>query len=154
MPRRSHKKARVRVTVIAALDANNVDANGNEAILEYWWSTTPEWILLQNPDKINEDVTVEWEIRGKRLEDNKNISNFGWDDGGGTEGVSMNKDVDSGPVWDDAWGVPKKSGQRYSLTVTANTPPTVGQPFKYSLFVKVEGKTIVLDPEVEYDPEM
>ena len=150
MPPRSHEKARVRVTVVASLDSQN-------NLLEYWWSATPERLRLKNPDTINGNVTVTWEIKGVRLEGNQSIGNFGWDHGGTRQhnGVSMNNDAMVGPVWDDACGTPKKSssGNTYSLTVTPQHPPGGNERFKYSLFLKVHGKTIVLDPEVEYDEE-
>ena len=143
MPHRGHNNARVRVTVVAALDAKH-------KLLEYWWSVTPELIVLRDPNnpKVG-NVKVTWEIKGTQLTNNKNIPNFDWD--GASGGVVMNQDANAGPVWDYDCGEPVRNGNTYELTVTDENAPQPRKRFKYSCFLKVGDSKIVIDPEVEYD---
>lgn len=140
-----HEKARLQVEVVAALD-------DNDAVQEYWWAVIPSRVYLDNPGKSKKQVTVTWSLNGKKLKKNEGLD-INWDGP-----VEMNKDGLKGDVWDDAWGKPAfttnnpKKNSVCTLTLKPGTPPAAGT-YKYTVFLKINGTRVVIDPEVEFEPE-
>jgi hypothetical protein len=87
------------------------------------------------------------------LKENKGLSGLDWDGP-----VVMNKDGAGGNVWDDAWGTPGFSSNQPTkssvcrLTLKPNAPPSGGS-YKYSIYLKIGGTRVVIDPEVEFEAE-
>ena len=139
-----YNNVRVRVTVVAALDKYGT-------VLDWWWAVTPHKVPLRNPKKINKDVKVSWQIKGVSLGPGPRAT-LDWDDDT-QEGIKMDKTGAKGHPWDDAWGTPESKGKRYRLTVEPTTPPDGKKSFGYSIFLKLNGQSIQIDPELEYDGE-